>query len=117
MPGTSFCLNNGLALKPQMGWNSWNKFHCAISEDLIKATADQVVELGLAKLGYKYVNLDDCWMKETRDRNNHIEVSDGFPSGMKALGDYLHAKGLKFGIYSSAGIMTCEKKMGSLNYE
>ena len=91
-----------------MGWNTWNKFGCAINEDLIKATADYIVELGLDKVGYKYVNLDDCWMTENRTKNGHLEVDPvAFPSGMKALGDYIHSKGLKFGIYGSGGEFTC----------
>jgi len=73
--------------------------------------------MGLDKLGYKYINLDDCWMQEERDDAGHIQISDAFPSGMKSLGDYLHSKGLKFGVYSSAGSMTCEKRAGSLGYE
>jgi alpha-galactosidase len=73
--------------------------------------------MGLDKLGYNYINLDDCWMQEDRDENGHIQISEAFPSGMKSLGDYLHSKGLKFGVYSSAGTMTCEKRAGSLGYE
>lgn len=91
-----------------MGWNTWNKFGCNINEDLIKTSADRIVELGLAQLGYKYVNIDDCWMLKDRDAQGHfIPDPQTFPSGMKALGDYIHDKGLKYGIYSSAGNMTC----------
>jgi alpha-galactosidase len=65
-------LNNGLGIVPQMGWNTWNKFGCEINEDLIKQTADQLVQIGLVGVGYKYLNLDDCWMQEKRDSNGHI---------------------------------------------
>ena len=72
---------------------------------------------GFVELGYTYLNLDDCWMQQHRTPDGHIQVSPAFPSGMKALGDYIHSKGLKFGLYSSAGIKTCEGKAGSLWYE
>lgn len=110
-------LDNGVGLVPQMGWNSWNKFGCGISEELIKATADQVIEMGLDKIGYNHVNLDDCWMQEKRYENGHVKISEEFPSGMKHLADYMHSVGLKFGLYSSAGVMTCEKRAGGLGYE
>jgi alpha-galactosidase len=101
-----------------MGWNSWNRFACDISEDLIKETADALVSSGLSKLGYNYVNLDDCWHATERDADGNL-VADPkrFPSGMKALGDYIHAKGLKFGIYSSAGFKTCQAFPASLGME
>ena len=70
--GHSKALDNGLGSVPQMGWNTWNKFNCGITEDLIKQTADQLVHMGLDKLGYKYINLDDCWMQEERDTAGHI---------------------------------------------
>merc|ERR1712166_366511 len=110
-------LDNGVGLVPQMGWNSWNKFGCGISEDLIKATADQVIAMGLNKIGYNHVNLDDCWMQVDRQENGHVKISEEFPSGMKHLADYMHSKDLKFGLYSSAGTMTCEKRAGGLGYE
>ena len=69
-------LDNGLGKVPQMGWNTWNKFACGISEDLIKETADQLVQMGLDKLGYKYINLDDCWMQEERSQDGHIQISE-----------------------------------------
>lgn len=111
-------LDNGLGLTPQMGWNSWNKFACDINEDVIKGTADRIIELGLNKLGYEYVNIDDCWMLADRDDNGHMIVDPvAFPSGMKALADYMHDRGLKFGLYSSAGNMTCQRRAGSMDYE
>ncbi|GAB2223304.1 hypothetical protein Droror1_Dr00017444 [Drosera rotundifolia] len=112
-------LDNGLGLTPPMGWNSWNHFKCGINEDLIKQTADALVSSGLAGLGYTYLNLDDCWAQNHRDSQNNI-VGDPkkFPSGMRALGDYIHNLGLKFGIYSSAGYQTCSGTMpGSLGCE
>ena len=97
-----------MGLKPQMGFNTWNKFHCDINEQLARDTADAIVEKGLDKLGYVYLNLDDCW-QVSRD-NNSVIVPDPktFPSGMKALADYVHEKGLLFGLYSDAGYKTCD---------
>lgn len=110
--------NNGLGATPAMGWNSWNAYHCDITEDKIKSAADKIVELGLDKLGYTYVNVDDCWQASSRDDQGHIQADSAkFPSGMKALGDYIHGKGLKFGIYSSAGSKTCAGFPGGLDYE
>ena len=101
-----------------MGWNTWNKFACDIQEDLIKQTVDKLMDLGLDKVGYNYVNLDDCWMLEERDDDGHFIVDPvAFPSGMKDLGDYIHDKGLKFGIYSCAGTNTCAGRAGSLYHE
>jgi len=103
---------------PQMGWNSWNKFACEITEELIKDTADALVSTGLAELGYKYVNLDDCWQAAERDASGMIQADPTrFPSGMTALGEYIHSKGLKFGIYSSAGFKTCQGFPASLGLE
>ena len=107
----------GLALTPQMGWNSWNKFATDINEDLIKATADMMVELGLVEAGYVYLNLDDGWHGERDEQGFIHEDKEKFPSGMKALGDYLHARGLKFGIYSDAGTNTCACYAGSNGHE
>lgn len=114
----TLALNNGIGLTPQMGWNSWNKFGCNITENLIKQTADKIIELGLDKLGYKYVNLDDCWNAVERDSQGRMQADPvTFPSGMKNLADYIHKKGLKFGLYSSAGNLTCEGRAGSLYHE
>lgn len=107
----------GLAPTPQMGWNSWNKFACDVNEQLIRETADKMVELGLVDCGYVYLNIDDCWHAR-RDENGFIhEDPDRFPSGMKNLTDYLHSKGLKAGIYSDAGTQTCGCRPGSLGHE
>lgn len=112
-------LNNGLALTPQMGWNSWNHFQCNINETLIKQTADAMVSSGLAALGYKYINIDDCWGELNRDsQGNLVPKASTFPSGIKDLADYVHSKGLKLGIYSDAGTKTCSLTMpGSLGHE
>ncbi|KAK8792780.1 hypothetical protein WA158_004944 [Blastocystis sp. Blastoise] len=110
--------DNGLGLTPPMGFNTWNKFHCKIDEKLARDTADAMVNLGLLELGYEYMNLDDCW-QVARDNTTKVIIEDPktFPSGMKALADYVHSKGLKFGVYSDAGTMTCQKRPGSLGFE
>ncbi|KAL4354473.1 hypothetical protein GQ457_06G003870 [Hibiscus cannabinus] len=112
-------LNNGLGMTPPMGWNSWNHFGCNIDEKMIRETADALVSTGLSKLGYEYVNIDDCWAEISRDdKGNLVPKNSTFPSGIKALADYVHGKGLKLGIYSDAGYFTCSKKMpGSLGHE
>jgi alpha-galactosidase len=110
-------LNNGLALTPQMGWNSWNHFACNVSEALIRQTADLLVSTGLSAVGYEYVNVDDCWAG-WRDSEGFIhEDNQTFPSGMAALAAYVHARGLKFGLYSDAGYKTCAGRPGSLGFE
>ena len=101
-------LDNGLARTPPMGWNSWNIFHENINENLIKQIADAIVESGMKDAGYIYLNLDDNWMASSRDANGKLRADPNrFPSGMKALGDYIHSKGLKFGIYGDRGLRTC----------
>ncbi len=107
----------GLALTPPMGWNSWNKFGCNVDEGLIRATADMIVASGMRDAGYQYVIIDDCW-HGTRDSLGFIRPDPKrFPSGIKALADYVHAKGLKFGIYSCAGAQTCGGKPGGRGHE
>jgi alpha-galactosidase len=108
---------NGLALTPPMGWNSWNKFACNISEQTVRATADAMVTSGMRDAGYQYVVIDDCW-HGPRDANGFITADpQKFPSGIKALADYVHSKGLKFGIYSDAGRLTCGGRPGSQGHE
>ncbi|WP_343227576.1 glycoside hydrolase family 27 protein [Rhodanobacter sp. 7MK24] len=108
---------NGLALTPPMGWNTWNRFGCKINEKLIRQAADAMVSSGMRDAGYVYIVIDDCWQGE-RDAKGNIRPDPlRFPSGMKALGDYIHAKGLKFGIYSDAGQLTCGKRPGSWGHE
>jgi alpha-galactosidase len=106
-----------LALIPPMGWNSWNYFACNVSESMIRAQADAMVATGMKDAGYQYIVIDDCW-QTGRDENGTI-IADPvrFPSGMKALADYIHSKGLKFGLYSCAGTMTCAGRPGSKGYE
>ncbi len=98
---------NGLALTPPMGWNSWNKFACNVDEKLIRGAADAMASSGMKEAGYTYVVIDDCWQGERDAAGNIQPDAKKLPSGMKALGDYIHAKGLKFGIYSDAGTKTC----------
>ncbi len=106
-----------LALTPPMGWNTWNTFKCNINEKLIRESADVLVSSGMRDAGYEYVNIDDCWQLG-RNPDGTIQVdTKRFPSGMKALADYIHSKGLKFGIYSSAGYFTCQDRAASLGYE
>jgi len=107
----------GLALTPPMGWNSWNKFGCNVSDEMIRGMADAMVKSGMKDAGYKYVVIDDCWQVE-RDKDGNI-VSDPqrFPNGIKALADYVHSLGLKFGIYSDAGSKTCAGRPGGLGHE
>jgi alpha-galactosidase len=106
-----------LAQTPPMGWNSWNKFACNLSEDLIKSVADAMATNGMKEAGYQYVVIDDCW-QVSRDENGFI-VADPqrFPSGIKALADYVHSKGLKFGLYSDSGAKTCAGRPGSQGHE
>jgi alpha-galactosidase len=106
-----------LAQTPPMGWNSWNKFGCDVSEKLIIGVADALASNGMKDAGYKYIVIDDCW-QVGRDENGGIIVDkDRFPNGMKYLADYIHSKGLKFGIYSCAGTKTCQGRPGSRGYE
>jgi alpha-galactosidase len=110
-------LENGLARTPPMGWNSWNKFGCNVSEKLIKEMADAVVTSGMKDAGYQYVVIDDCWQVSRDGEGNIVPDPQRFPAGMKAVADYIHAKGLKFGIYSDAGTGTCQDRPGSRGYE
>lgn len=106
-----------LAKTPPMGWNSWNKFGCNVNEALIMGIADAMVNNGLKDAGYEYVIIDDCWQVD-RDENGEIVVDpERFPHGMKYLADYIHSKGLKFGIYSDAGSRTCAGRPGGLGHE
>jgi alpha-galactosidase len=106
-----------VALTPPMGWNSWNKFGCNVSDEMIRGMADAMVKSGMKDAGYQYINVDDCW-QVSRDANGNI-VADPqrFPHGMKAVADYVHALGLKFGVYSDAGSKTCAGRPGGLGHE
>jgi alpha-galactosidase len=107
-----------LAATPPMGWSSWNAFGCAVDENEVRGNADAMVTSGMAAVGYRYVIVDDCWMAPQRDVGGHLQADPArFPSGIKALADYVHAKGLEFGIYASAGTKTCQGLPGSLDHE
>ncbi len=109
---------DGLALTPPMGWNSWNTFASNINETVVKETADAMVANGMRDAGYQYIVIDDCWAKMERDANGNLEADPAkFPHGMKAVADYLHEKGFKFGMYSCAGSKTCGGYPGSMGHE
>ncbi|NDI98408.1 glycoside hydrolase family 27 protein [Flavobacterium sp. LaA7.5] len=108
----------GLAMTPPMGWNSWNTFETNIDEELVKQTADIMVASGMKDAGYTYIVLDDGWMTRERDaEGNLVPDPEKFPNGMKALIDYVHSKGLKFGLYNCAGTKTCAGYPGTRGYE
>lgn len=108
----------GLAMTPPMGWNSWNTFATNIDEKLVKETADIMVSSGMAAAGYNYIVLDDGWMTKERDVNGDLVPDPAkFPNGMKAVVDYVHSKGLKFGLYNCAGTQTCAGYPGTRGYE
>ena len=121
------CLDNGLALTPPMGWLAWERFRCitdcvtdpdnCISEQLFRAQADRMAEDGYLAAGYEYVIIDDCWSSHERDASGRLQADpDRFPSGIKALADYLHGKGLKLGIYGDYGTYTCGGYPGSIDH-
>ena len=110
-------LEDGLALTPPMGWNSWNRFHCNVSEQLIKQTADAMVSSGMRDGGYEYVVIDDCWQVSRDELGTIVADPARFPNGMQALADYVHGLGLKFGLYTDAGTETCQHRPGSYNFE
>jgi alpha-galactosidase len=109
--------DKGLASTPPMGWNSWNKFGCNVSEEMIRRMADAMVSSGMKDAGYQYVVIDDCWQVERDATGKIVADAKRFPAGIKALADYVHSRGLKFGIYSDAGSKTCAKRPGSLGHE
>ncbi|MBN2473636.1 MAG: NPCBM/NEW2 domain-containing protein [Pirellulales bacterium] len=107
-----------LAPTPPMGWNSWNAFEKDIDEKKIQAIADAMVSSGMRDAGYVYLVLDDAWMAKDRDKDGRLQADPvKFPSGMKAIGDYIHGKGLKFGIYQDRGKWTCQQLPGSFGHE
>jgi alpha-galactosidase len=110
--------DSGLAMTPPMGWNSWNAFEKEIDEEKIRAIAEAMVSSGMREAGYTYLVLDDAWMAKKRDKDGRL-VADPkkFPSGMKAIGEYIHSKGLKYGIYQDRGKMTCQQLPGSFGHE
>lgn len=106
-----------LAQKPIMGWNSWNTFGKEINEELILQTADAIVEQGYLDAGYEYIIIDDCWSLKERVNGKLVANPEIFPHGMKYISDYLHSKGLKFGMYSCSGFKTCAGYPSSHGYE
>ena len=115
--GQAFALDNGLAKTPPMGWNSWNKFGCKVTEELVRGAADALVSSGMKDAGYTYLVIDDCWQTSRDAAGNIVADAKTFPSGIKALADYVHGKGLKFGIYSDAGTKTCAGRPGTAGHE
>ena len=109
----------GLALTPPMGWNSWNTFQTNINEELVKGIVDVIISSGMKDAGYIYIVLDDAWMAKDRDQRTGDLVPDPqkFPHGIKALADYVHSKGLRFGLYNCAGTKTCAGYPGTRGYE
>ena len=105
----------GIALKPPLGWNTWYGYLCKVTDSDVRAQADWMVQNGMKAVGYEYVNIDDCWQGQ-RDAQGVIHSNGNFPD-MKALGDYIHGKGLKFGVYSSPGPKTCAGYEGSYGHE
>jgi len=113
--GVAPAQQDGLAMRPPMGWNSWNHFHRQVDDATIRAQAEAMVSSGMRDAGYKYINIDDTW-EGKRDANGNIQTNSKFPD-MKALADFVHSKGLKLGIYSSPGPLTCAKFEGSYGHE
>ena len=110
-------LDNRLARTPPMGWNSWNHFGCDVSAQLIRETADAMVKGGMRDAGYQYLVIDDCWQVARDATGRLVADSVRFPGGMKPLADYVHSKGLKFGLYTDAGRQTCQRRPGTYGSE
>ena len=115
--GAVTAINNGLARTPQMGWNNWNSLGCDVSQSLLLDTSKVLLSSGLKDVGYQYVVLDDCW-SDGRGEHGYLRIDESkFPSGMKFVASELHKMGFLFGMYSSAGEMTCARYEGSLDHE
>jgi alpha-galactosidase len=113
-PGAVSAAPDSPAPRPPLGWNSWNTFGCDINETLIRQMADAIVSSGMRDAGYEYVVVDDCWFNPQRDGAGNLQGDpQRFPSNMKALGDYIHGKGLKFGIYQVPTGRTCAQRSGT----
>jgi len=111
-------LDNGVARTPPMGWNSWNKFACKdVNETVVRAQADAMVSSGMKTAGYEFIVIDDCWQVGRDAAGNILADPQKYPSGIEALADYVHGKGLKFGIYTDAGTKTCAGRPGSMGHE
>jgi alpha-galactosidase len=106
-----------VAATPPMGWNDWYSFFCNLTESLVEQTADAMVSSGMRDAGYNYVNLDDCWLSHERDANGNLQADPTkFPDGIKAVADYVHARGLRLGIYEDVGTKTCAGYPGSYGH-
>jgi alpha-galactosidase len=120
--GALFLLDCGPAAQddrartPPMGWNSWNRFGCDVGESLVRETADAMVESGMRDAGYEYVVMDDCWQVARDEEDRIVADPERFPSGIAALADYIHGKGLKFGLYTDVGPQTCAGRPGSYDH-
>ncbi|MFW6724550.1 glycoside hydrolase family 27 protein [Streptomyces sp. MAR4 CNY-716] len=102
------------AVTPPLGWNSWNSFGCGVTEDMVRQAADAMVSSGMRDAGYEYVVVDDCWFDPQRDAQGNLRAHPAkFPGGMKALGDYIHSRGLKFGLYQAPTERTCAQRVGT----
>jgi len=110
-------LDNKLARTPPMGWNSWNHFGCDVSAQLIKETADALAKSGMRDAGYQYLVIDDCWQVARDGAGRLVADSVRFPGGMKPLAEYVHSRGLKFGLYTDAGRQTCQRRPGTYGSE
>ncbi len=108
---------NRLARTPPMGWNSWNHFGCDVGEQLIKETADAMAANGMRDAGYRFVVIDDCWQVARDSSGTLVADPQRFPGGIKSLADYVHQRGLEFGIYTDAGRKTCQGRPGSYLHE
>jgi len=120
LTGVSFAqsdVSKGLALTPPMGWNTWNKFACNVSDELVRGMSDAMVKSGMKDAGYQYVVIDDCWQVSRDAQGSIVADAQRFPHGIKAVADYVHSLGLKFGIYSDAGALTCQKRPAGLGHE
>ena len=110
--------DNGVALTPPMGWSSWNTFRQKIDEQIIRETAAAMKSSGLVEMGYQYLNLDDCWQSSIRDEEGRLQGDlTNFPSGIKKLVEDVNAQGMKLGLYTSNGTLTCEDLPASLGHE
>jgi alpha-galactosidase len=116
--GAQVAVRNGLALTPPMGFNDWNAYRCDVSESLIKQTARAMLRNGMAAAGYRYLNIDDCWMQHRRGSNGYLLADRSkFPDGIRALATWLHRRNLEFGLYEDVGTKTCAGYPGSLGRE
>lgn len=109
---SSIAQKKNIALTPPTGWNTWNSFHCDVDEKLIRESAYFMVSSGMKDAGYEYIVIDDCWQISRDSTGKIVADPKHFPSGIKALSDYVHTKGLKFGLYSDVGKMTCQRRPG-----